>query len=124
MGWSLAQLADNAGISKGYLWQLENERNANPSMEVLLRIADALDTTIAALLGKPGLKASWDGGLPEDLHPSLQEFLSDRRKAGRPVPPEDVRVLHSIQRRGEHPSRKEDWDVLLQVIRRLSASRT
>jgi len=124
MGWSLAQLADSASISKGYLWQLENERNANPSMEVLLRIADALDTTIAALLGKPGVRASWDNDLPEDLHPSLREFLSDRRKSGRAVPQEDVRVLHSIQRRGEHPMAKEDWDVLLQVIRKLSAAKS
>lgn len=122
MGWSLAQLADAASISKGYLWQLENERNANPSMEVLLRIAEALDTTIAALLGKPGLRANWDNALPDDLHPSLQEFLSERRRGGSPVPLEDVRVLHSIQRRGEHPMVKEDWDVLLQVIRRLSAA--
>lgn len=120
MGWSLAQLADNAGISKGYLWQLENERNANPSMEVLLRIAEALDTTIASLLGKPGLTAAWDDGLPEDLHPSLQEFLAERRRSGRAVPPEDVRVLHSIQRRDEHPLAKEDWDVLYQVIRKLA----
>ncbi len=123
MGWSLAQLAEHASISKGYLWQLENERNANPSMEVLLRIADALDTTIAALLGKPGIRANWETELPDDLHPSLREFLSDRRKSGRPIPPEDVRVLHSIQRRGEHPLAKEDWDVLLQVIRKLSATR-
>ena len=123
MGWSLAQLSDGASISKGYLWQLENERNANPSMEVLLRIAEALDMTIAALLGKPGMTATWETPLPEDLHPSLNEFLSERRRGGRAVPAEDVRVLHSIQRRGEHPVSKDDWEVMLQVIRRLSAPR-
>lgn len=122
MGWSLAQLAEHASISKGYLWQLENERNANPSMEVLLRIADALDTTIATLLGKPGVRAQLDSAMSEDLHPSLQAFLAERRRAGRAIPPADVRVLHCIQRRGEHPKTKEDWEVLLQVIQRLSAS--
>ena len=120
MGWSLAQLADQAAISKGYLWQLENERNANPSMEVLLRIAEGLDTTIAALLGKPGLQAAWESEIPETLHPSLQEFLQDRRRSSRAVPPEDVRVLHSIQRRGEHPLQREDWEVLYQVILKLA----
>ncbi len=122
MGWSLAQLAEHASISKGYLWQLENERNANPSMEVLLRIADALDTTIATLLGKSGVRAQMDSGMPDDLHPSLRAFLQERRRVGRAVPPEDVRVLHSIQRRGEHPKTKEDWEVLMSVIARLSAA--
>ncbi|MFT7626074.1 MAG: transcriptional regulator with XRE-family HTH domain [Myxococcota bacterium] len=122
MGWSLARLAEQASISKGYLWQLENERNANPSMEVLLRIADALDSTIAMLLGKAGVRAHLETPILEDLHHSLQAFLSERRRIGRPIPPADVRVLHSIQCRGEHPQTKEDWEVMLSVIQRLAAA--
>lgn len=101
MAWSLPQLADRASISKGYLWQLENERHAKPSMEVLLRIAAALDMTIPPLLGQPGMTATWETPLPEYLHLSQKEFLSERRRGGRAVPPEDVRVLHSTQRQSE-----------------------
>lgn len=48
---SLVDFANQAGISPGYLSQLENGRKANPSLGLLMRIADALDLDIDDLLG-------------------------------------------------------------------------
>jgi transcriptional regulator with XRE-family HTH domain len=42
---SLDALASAAEMSKSYLWELENNEDANPTMEKLARIAAVLDTT-------------------------------------------------------------------------------
>ena len=51
-GLSLNKLAEEAGVSKAYLSQLENSVSKQPSAEVLFKIASALGTTIADLLDK------------------------------------------------------------------------
>ncbi|MFC8077538.1 helix-turn-helix domain-containing protein [Streptomyces sp. NPDC057307] len=48
LGLTLAAVADRSGLSVPFLSQIENER-ARPSPRSLERVADALDTTIAAL---------------------------------------------------------------------------
>ncbi len=48
-GWSLAVLAERAGLSKTIVARIESG-GGNPSMETLLRLADALDVTIGALI--------------------------------------------------------------------------
>src|SRR5712692_655858 len=55
-GLSLPALAEKAKVSKGYLWRLENGEDPNPSLAVLARIAEALDTTVAELLGQEIVK--------------------------------------------------------------------
>lgn len=42
-GRTLEELAEAVGSSKAYIWQLENKKNAKPSAELLLRIADYLN---------------------------------------------------------------------------------
>ena len=39
---TLEELATAVGSSKAYVWQLENKKNAKPSAELLLRIANFL----------------------------------------------------------------------------------
>ena len=39
---TLEQLAEAIGSSKAYVWQLENKKNAKPSAELLLKIANYL----------------------------------------------------------------------------------
>jgi transcriptional regulator with XRE-family HTH domain len=46
---SLDALAKAAGISKSYLWELERDDAANPTMEIISKIAKELDTTAEAL---------------------------------------------------------------------------
>jgi transcriptional regulator with XRE-family HTH domain len=48
-GWSLATLADHAGLSKTNVAKIESA-DGNPSLETLIRLADALDITIGTLL--------------------------------------------------------------------------
>jgi transcriptional regulator with XRE-family HTH domain len=52
-GLTLDQLAREAKLSKTYLWELERDAKGRkkPSADVLLRIANALSTTIAELMG-------------------------------------------------------------------------
>lgn len=44
--------ADRVGITRAYLSNIENGHRL-PTLDVLLRIADALGTTVSALLQKP-----------------------------------------------------------------------
>ncbi|HEX2944735.1 MAG TPA: helix-turn-helix transcriptional regulator [Clostridia bacterium] len=48
---SLVDFAREIEISPGYLSQLENGRKVNPNLEVMLKIARALDIEVDALLG-------------------------------------------------------------------------
>ena len=41
-GLTLERLADMAGLSKSYLWELENRESQRPSAEKLTALADAL----------------------------------------------------------------------------------
>ena len=50
-GYTLDQLARASGSSKSYIWELENKAPPRPSAEKLARIAEALDTTVDALIG-------------------------------------------------------------------------
>jgi transcriptional regulator with XRE-family HTH domain len=98
-GLSVPALADKAKISKGYLWQLENGEDPNPSLAVLMRIATALEKSIAELLDQPGVRAK-DLPIPEELPPGLKAFLDLQKRRGDPVPETTVRVLAQLQARG------------------------
>lgn len=54
-GRSLQQLADDVGASKAHIWDLETGRAKNPTIELLAKLATALDTSITNLVGEnPG----------------------------------------------------------------------
>ncbi|WP_334396735.1 helix-turn-helix domain-containing protein [Bradyrhizobium sp. AZCC 2289] len=48
---TLDQLAEQAGLSKSYLWELENKEVPRPSGEKLAGVAKALNVTVDYLLG-------------------------------------------------------------------------
>jgi transcriptional regulator with XRE-family HTH domain len=48
---TLDQLAEQAGLSKSYLWELENKDLPRPSGEKLAGVAKALNVTVDYLLG-------------------------------------------------------------------------
>lgn len=48
---TLDELAVLAGLSKSYLWELENKNPPRPSAEKLAGIAKALETTVDYLIG-------------------------------------------------------------------------
>lgn len=55
--WSLSLFAATFGLSKSYLWELENGTLTNPTLEVMVKVAKATDTTLArvATLAAAGL---------------------------------------------------------------------
>lgn len=55
---SLENLANLSGMSKSYLWELENKRASNPTTNKLTKIATALGVTIEYLAGNKELDNS------------------------------------------------------------------
>src|SRR5271166_5255439 len=72
-GLSLSQLATDAGVSKGYLWNLENDQEARrPSADTLYSVAKALGVTMSDLMGRKLLPAA-----TPHVPQSLQEFADE-----------------------------------------------
>ncbi len=51
-GYSLQQIADAVGASKGHVWELETGKSKNPSVELLTKLANHYEVGIAALMGE------------------------------------------------------------------------
>lgn len=48
---SLQEVADRAGTSKSHIWKLEQGCSSNPSITMTVAVADALCTSVDALIG-------------------------------------------------------------------------
>jgi len=51
-GLSLQDLADAVGASKAHIWDLEQKRATNPTVELLTKLSSVLGTSIAELVGE------------------------------------------------------------------------
>jgi transcriptional regulator with XRE-family HTH domain len=51
-GKSLQDVADAVGVSKAHIWELEKGRADNPSMALVIRLADYFDVSVASLAGE------------------------------------------------------------------------
>lgn len=49
---SLQELADAVGASKAHIWDLEQGRSANPSIDLLTKLAKTLKVSVADLVGE------------------------------------------------------------------------
>ncbi len=106
-GLNLSQLAAEAGVSKGYLWSLENDQDTRrPSADTLYAIAKALGVTMSDLMGRKLLPAA-----APHVPDSLREFADNEG-----IPEADLRMLASIQFRGEQPRTKERWRYIYTAI--------
>ena len=114
-GLSVADLAEQAGVSKPYIWQIESGRRQNPSGEKLQKLATALGVTIADLIGNPeGIPS----GTLEEAPESLRLFVRDRgKKLG--VRREDVEMLKHVHYRGKRPDTSADWELIFLFLRRI-----
>jgi transcriptional regulator with XRE-family HTH domain len=107
---SLSRLAREAGVSKGYLWSLENRPDGDsaqrPSAQTLFAIAKALGVTMADLLGEQLV-------LDDEpvVDPTLREFAELEG-----LPQADVQMLASIQWRGDRPTSVERWRFIYHAI--------
>lgn len=104
---SVAELSRNVDISRGYLHSIENGETQNPSADVLFKIAQALDTTIADLLGH-------EEDLPDiEISDSLREFAKQKQLSNT-----DIEMLARVRYRGKKPKTVEDWDFIFGAIKR------
>jgi transcriptional regulator with XRE-family HTH domain len=112
---SLDELATKAKISKTYLWELERdmEGTKKPSADVLLRIANALSSTLAALLALETVKIK---EASVELTPSLKEFQNRMITLGTPLTPEDLSDLAVMKFRGGQPQTADEWQQLFLVL--------
>jgi transcriptional regulator with XRE-family HTH domain len=106
-GFTAAELAQRAGISKGYVSEIESGHAQRPSAAVLYKMATVLGTTVADLLEQESTPVA--ATVPE----ALKQFAAD---AG--LPEGDVRMLAQIKFRGKQPRNAEDWRYLYESIRR------
>src|SRR4051794_36726298 len=104
---SAAELARRAEVSKGYLSEVESGAAPSPSGAVLLRLAKALGTTIADLLGEPLVPAI---GEPP---PTLVAFAQQAD-----LTQDDINMLSQIRFRGRQPTNEDDWRFIFESIRR------
>ena len=112
---SVAELSEMSGVSKPYIWQIEDGRRKNPSGEILRKLASALGTTVADLMGAPV-------GISEaDLEQVPKSLRDLARKKGKQLDlrKEDLEMLKLIHYRGKRISKPEDWELLLLFIRRI-----
>lgn len=112
---SLEDLASKAGISKTYLWELEKDSTGakKPSADVLLKIANALSTTIADLMSLPSVKVQ---KTQVEIPPSLQEFQKRMELLKTPLTAEDLRDLAGMRFRGGQPQTADEWNALYLVL--------
>jgi len=107
-GLTLDELADKAGLSKTYLWELEQDEDGvkRPSADVVLKIADALSLTIADLMGLPTVKVQKES---VNIPKSLIDFRDQQQLMGNKLSNKDLRELAGMSFRGGQPRTAEDW---------------
>lgn len=104
---TLTALADKAGISRGYLSEIENERATDPSAAVIRSIAEALGTSTSVLMEEdPTIVAP---EIPESLRRAQEQF---------DIPERDLPALAAVKFRNYQPVTPEDWSYLYESIKR------
>lgn len=104
LGWSQAKLAQEIGISRNYLSQIERGEASNPSWQV--------KSTLAQRLGllQEGITEPRDILL--DLPPGLEQFASEAE-----LQPDDIAMLARLEYRGQKPKTAEQWKILYRIIK-------
>lgn len=101
---SQQELADQIGISRNYLSQIERGQATNLSWQVREKLSAVL-----GLKAEPAPSSTIDA---TELPPSLVEFAN---KAN--LPPDDVVMLARLKYRGQQPTSPEKWELLYNVIK-------
>ena len=107
MNITATELAKRAEVTKGYVSQIENGLVPRPSADVLYRLASALGTTVADLLGKEVVP------IQKEIPAGLLKFIEQEN-----LPNEDIEMLAAIKFRGRQPRTVEDWRFLYESIKR------
>lgn len=75
-GKSLQEVADAVGVSKPHIWKLEKEPKANPSLELLAKLALYYETSVSTLIGeKEGLMVFGREFDPDKVDAETQKYV-------------------------------------------------
>ena len=117
MGLTLEALADRSGLSKSFIWEVEQDRSGISGRR-LLHVADALNASVEYLLR---------GGLPKEYEPpsievprNLGEFAEEERLTYRRTMMLLEIEQSIVARRGGGPQAtktKEEWRSLYQAVK-------
>jgi transcriptional regulator with XRE-family HTH domain len=99
-GWSLAEVAARAGLSRAYINAIEHGRSKRPGAAALQRLEDVLGP-----LRDPPTASNLD------IPTGLREFARDRRLSDA-----EVRMLASLRIRGQQPISRERWTFIYDAL--------
>lgn len=118
-GLTLDQLSEESGLSKTYLWELENDKEGvkRPSADTLMKLVPPLRTTIADLLGLPTVRVN---DQKVEVSRSLRDFCDWMKQTGRELSKEEVQDLATMRFRGGQPKTRDDWDDLYRTLKRIT----
>lgn len=110
-GWSLADLETHSKVPKAYLSDLENNKGGKPNIQYLFQIAEALDSTIDALIH--GAKTTPPPDEQSTLLPPGLAELADEES----LTDSEVGMLAALNFRGSRPRDKDSWKTVYNVIK-------
>jgi len=111
---TLKQLADKSGLTLTYLSDVERNQT-RPSLKALLRIAGALEVSMADLLsGVEEFGTATDEALPA----GLRELKDDPTIASQ-LDDDWLQTLQRLNYRGKRPQTKEEWREIFMYLRRI-----
>lgn len=116
-GWSQARLAEESGVPKAYISDLENGEAGKPNIQYAYSIAVALDVTLNDLLADaaPKQPKSRTRKQDEELPPGLRELQQELK-----LTDQDTEMLAQLNFRGHRPRDKEGWRFLWDAIKVVS----
>ena len=112
-GWSSGELAQNSGVSRAYLWQLQKDPKKHPSVQTLERLAKALGVPVTEFIEDSAAQ----GHASAALSSGLADFVRHRGPV-LGVTKTDVEVMRGIHFRGTQPEASEDWELLFLFLRK------
>ena len=113
-GWSQANLAEQSGVPKAYISDLENGEAGKPNIQYMFSIAVALDVTLDDLLEDAASRPARPRSTvqTEDLPPGLAELQQELNLSS-----EETEMLSHLNFRGHRPKDKEAWRFLWDAIK-------
>ena len=112
-GWNSGRLAQEAGVSRGYLWQLETGGKDRPSLNVLERLAKALGVSVAEFAQEGTAPKAAKQRLPL----GLAQFVREKSRTY-DITKSDVEMMGAVHFRGKQPAAPEDWELLYLFLRK------
>ena len=110
--WSSGRLAKEAGVSRGYLWQIESGAKESPSLHILQKLASTLGVNVSDLCDIDAPLISLEG-----LPPGLDQFIKEKG-ADLGVRKADIEIMKNIRFRGHQPDNPEDWALLFLFLKK------